>query len=514
MTLRKFRQADWDEPLIFELSHKGRIGFLPPKAEPEVVDAVDEVEELIPSGMLREKPPALPEVSEVDVLRHYIHLSQMNYGVNSGIIYPLGSCTMKYNPIINEVLASHPRMLGAHPDQDPSTVQGVLEFMYNLKQGYLQVTGMDDATLQPAAGAHGEWTGIMLIRAYHKYRGELGNRTEIIIPDSAHGTNPASAAMGGFQTVEVLSGEDGCVDIDALKAVAGEKTAGLMLTNPNTLGIFDNKIAEISKIVHEVGGLMYYDGANLNAIMGKCRPGDMGFDVVHVNLHKTFATPHGGGGPGSGPVGVKSHLAGFLPVPTIEEKNGVYSLNYDKPKSIGKVHGYYGNVNVMLKAYAYMLTLGGTGLREASELSVLNSNYIARKLKDTRGLSLPYSPEKPRMHEAVLSAAKMNEETGVRALNIAKRLLDYGIHAPTIYFPMIVHEALMIEPTETESVEVLDDFIDAVKKISEMAYSKPEEVLKAPMNTVVGKLDEPRAAHPKTICLSWRRYCSLLGQGE
>lgn len=504
MSMRRFRQADWHEPVIFELGSEDRVGFTVPPIEPELRDAVDDVSNLVPAGMLRSKLPELPEVSEIEVLRHYIHLSQTNYGVSSGVFYPLGSCTMKYSPVVNEVIAGHPKVTGIHPDQDEASVQGILEILYRLKMGYLEVTGMDDASLQPAAGAHGEYTGILIIRAYHADRGELESRTEIIIPDSAHGTNPASAIMGGFKTVEVLSDEDGGVDLEALKSVAGPRTAGLMLTNPNTLGIFDRNIAEIAKIVHKVGGLMYYDGANLNAIMGKCRPGDMGFDIVHVNLHKTFSTPHGGGGPGSGPVGVKSYLADFLPVPTVEEADGVYRLSWDKPKTIGRVHGYHGNVGPMLKAYAYMLTLGGRGLKEASELAVLNSNYIAQKLKGVRGLSLPYGVGKPRMHEAVLSATKMAEETGVRALNVSKKLLDYGLHAPTTYFPLIVPEALMIEPTETEPLEALDEFIGAVKEISGLAYSKPEEVLSAPHNTTVGRLDEPRAAHPKTMCLSWR----------
>lgn len=504
MNMRHFRQADWQEPIIFELGREDRVGFTVPPVEPELRDAVADVSELVPAGMLRSRLPELPEVSEIEVLRHYIHLSQMNYGVSSGVFYPLGSCTMKYSPVVNEVLAGHPKITGIHPDQDEASVQGILEVLYRLKMGYLEVTGMDDASLQPAAGAHGEYTGILIIRAYHADRGELESRTEIIIPDSAHGTNPASAIMGGFKTVEVPSDEDGGVDLEALKSVVGPRTAGLMLTNPNTLGIFDRNIAEIARIVHEVGGLMYYDGANLNAIMGKCRPGDMGFDIVHVNLHKTFSTPHGGGGPGSGPVGVKSYLADFLPVPTVEEADGVYRLGWDRPKTIGRVHGYHGNVGPMLRAYAYMLTLGGRGLKEASELAVLNSNYIAQKLKDVRGLSLPYGVGKPRMHEAVISATKMAEETGVRALNVSKKLLDFGIHAPTTYFPLIVPEALMIEPTETEPLEALDEFIEAVKEISRLAYSKPEEVLGAPHNTTVGRLDEPRAAHPKTMCLSWR----------
>jgi glycine dehydrogenase subunit 2 len=508
MTLRRFKQADWDEPLIFELGMEDRVGFTVPSVEPELRDAIDDISELVPTDMLRTKPPALPEVSEVELLKHFIRLSQMNYGVSSGVFYPLGSCTMKYNPIINEVLAGHPKLTEIHPDQEEATVQGVLECLYKLKRGLLEITGMDDASLQPVAGAHGEYLGNLIMRAYHADRGELDSRTEIIIPDSAHGTNPASAMMAGFKTVEVPSNENGGIDIEALESVVGPKIAGLMLTNPNTLGIFDSNIAEIAKIVHRVGGLMYYDGANLNAIMGKCRPGDMGFDIVHVNLHKTFSTPHGGGGPGSGPVGVKSFLSDFLPVPTVEESDGVYSLSWERSKTIGKIHGYNGNVGPMLKAYTYMLTLGGEGLKEASEIAVLNSNYIAYKLKDVRGLSLPYAEDKPRMHEAVISAAEMDAETGVRALNVSKKLLDYGIHAPTTYFPLIVPEALMIEPTETEPLEALDEFIEAVKEISNLAYSKPDEVLGAPNNTVVGRLDEPRAAHPKTMCLSWRTYRS------
>ena len=509
MKMRNYTQANWEEPLIFEMGFDDRVGFAVPSAEPELQDTVGDISELVPSGMIREKPAGLPQVSEIEVLRHYIRLSQMNYGVNAGIIYPLGSCTMKYNPIINEVLASHPKILGIHPEQDPATVQGTLEILYKMNRDFLEITGMEEGTLQPAAGAHGEYTGILLIRAYHEDHGEAEQRSEIIIPDSAHGTNPASAMMARYKTVEVLSNEDGGVDIEALKAVVGPNTAGLMLTNPNTLGIFDSNIHLIADIVHDVGGLMYYDGANLNAVMGICRPGDMGFDVVHVNLHKTFATPHGGGGPGSGPVGTSALLADYLPVPIIEEDGGVYSLNWDRPKSIGKVHGYHGNVNVVLKAYAFVAALGGEGLKEASELAVLNSNYIAAKLKGVKGLTLPYGEGKPRMHESVFSATKMSEETGVRALNVSKKLLDYGIHSPTTYFPLIIDEALMIEPTESEPLEAMDEFIEAMKQVSELAYSNPEEVLSAPKNTAIGRLDEPRAAHPKTICLSWHTYCNM-----
>lgn len=507
--MRKYEQADWEEPLIFEMSHEGRIGFNIPHLEPEVGDSVMGVEELIPINLQRDEPPGLPEISEVEVLRHFVHLSQMNYGVNSGRFYPLGSCTMKYNPVINEVIAGNPLMTEIHPYQDVETVQGTLEMMYNLKQHLKEITGMDDATLQPAAGAHGEWTGIMLMRAYHEDHGEGEQRNEIIIPDSAHGTNPASAIMAGYKTVEIPSNDEGGVDLEALKTVAGENTVGLMLTNPNTLGIFDNQIKEISEIVHKAGGLMYYDGANLNAIMGKCRPGDMGFDVVHVNLHKTFSTPHGGGGPGSGPVGCKEFLSQYLPEPTVEKTDQGYILDYDRPKTIGKMHGFFGNVGVMLKAYIYILTMGPRGLREASELAVLNCNYIASKLKEVKGFTLPYAPEKPRMHECVFSASEMDNDTGVRALNVSKKLLDYGLHSPTTYFPLIVDEALMIEPTESEGKETLDAFVKALKEISDQAYSNPEEVLSAPHTTTVRKLDEARAAHPRTICLSWKKYCSL-----
>ncbi|MBS7651601.1 MAG: aminomethyl-transferring glycine dehydrogenase subunit GcvPB [Candidatus Bathyarchaeia archaeon] len=504
MRLRRFRQADWDEPLIFELGCEGRVGSSVPAVEPEVRDEVGEIEDLIPANMLREEPPRLPEASEVEVLRHYIHLSQMNYGVNSSGMYPLGSCTMKYNPVINEALASNPALTEVHPDQDDVTVQGILELLYRLKIWLQELTGMDDGSLEPAAGAQGEFLGNLIMRAYHADRGELERRREVIIPDSAHGTNPASAAMAGFKVVEVPSGEDGCVDLEALESVVGEETAGLMLTNPNTLGIFESRISEISEIVHRAGGLMYYDGANLNALMGRCRPGDMGFDIVHLNLHKTFSTPHGGGGPGSGPVLVKAFLSDYLPVPVVVYRDGLYRLSYDRPKTVGKVHGYYGNISPILKAYAYILSMGGEGLREASEIAVLNSNYLAQRLKDVRGLSLPYAPGVPRKHEFVLSASKMAEETGVRALHIAKRLLDYGIHAPTIYFPLIVPEALMIEPTETEPLEALDHLVEAFEEISSLAYSKPGEVQASPRNTTVGRLDDVKASHPRTMCLSYR----------
>lgn len=512
MSSRIYRQARWGEPLIFELSGEGKVGSAVPEAEEEIRDVVGDIEEFIPGFLIRTEPPQLPKVSEVEVVKHFIHLSQMNYGVNSGGFYPLGSCTMKYNPVINEMAASNPRLLSAHPYQEVSTVQGILEIMYKLKIWLMGLTGMDDMSLQPAAGAQGEFLGNLLISAYHKSRGALERRTEIIVPDSAHGTNPASARMAGFDVVTIPSSEKGCVDLEALEGAVSDRTAGLMLTNPNTLGIFESHIEEISEIVHEAGGLLYYDGANFNAILGKCRPGDMGFDIVHLNLHKTFSTPHGGGGPGSGPVGVKGFLAGFLPIPVVVYDGERYSLDYHRPHTVGKVKAFYGNTSTMVRAFAYLLSLGLEGLREVAELSVLNSNYLAKKLSRLHGLRLPYAAGKPRKHEFVLSASTLRRETGVRALDVAKRLLDYGIHSPTVYFPLIVEEALMIEPTETVPLGELDRFVEALKEISELAYSRPEEVKGAPRNTAIGRLDEARAAHPKTLCLSWRRYKRLEGE--
>jgi len=500
-----FKQANWNEPLIFNLGRKGRRGHVPPKVEEEIRIVVGDVSVLVPENMRRKTRLRLPELSEVEVVRHFTRLAQMNYGVDSGL-YPLGSCTMKYNPKINELIANLPAMNMVHPNQDESTVQGILEILCRLKRWLAEITGTYEVCLQPAAGAHGEFLGTLLMRTYHRLNGENEKRREVIVPDSAHGTNPASAAMAGFNVVIVPSDEEGCVDIEALKAAVSEGTAGLMLTNPNTLGIFEKNIEEIARIVHEAGGLLYYDGANLNAILGKVRPGDMGFDIVHMNIHKTFGTPHGGGGPGAGPVGVSEKLAKFLPVPRIVFDEGHYHLDYDQPHSVGKIRSFYGNVAVLLKAYAYILSLGFEGLKEVAEVSVLNTNYLAKKLRKIKGLTLPYDSEKPRKHECVLSAKPLKQETGVSALNIAKRLLDYGLHAPTIYFPLIVDEALMIEPTETFEKEELDRFVEAMRKICEEAYTKPEIVLKAPHNTAISRLDEVKASHPKTMTLSWCMY--------
>ncbi|MCD6558319.1 MAG: aminomethyl-transferring glycine dehydrogenase subunit GcvPB [Palaeococcus sp.] len=495
-----FKQARWDEPLIFELGGRGRVSFTLP-------EAIEDIDVQIPEGLKRGSLE-LPELSEPEVVKHYTRLSEMNYGVDSGI-YPLGSCTMKYNPKINEELAGHPKVTYVHPYQDERTVQGALQIMWELEQWLKEVTGMDRFTLQPAAGANGEFTGVMIIRAYHLDRGDT-KRDEIIVPDSAHGTNPASAAMAGFKVIEIPSNEQGMVDLEALRSAVSERTAGLMLTNPNTLGIFEEDILEIAKIVHDAGGLLYYDGANLNGILGKVRPGDMGFDVVHINLHKTFSTPHGGGGPGAGPVGVKDFLKDYLPVPVVDYDGEKYYLNYDLPKSIGKVKEFYGNFGVLVKALTYLKIMGRQGLKEASEIAVLNANYLGKKLKGTKGYELPH--KELRKHEVVFSAEPMKRDTGVKALDVAKRLLDHGLHAPTIYFPLIVHEALMIEPTEGVTKEELDAYVDALKRISEEAYSNPELVKSAPHNTAVRRVDDVLAT--KRPVITWRMYRKLKEKGE
>ncbi len=463
--------------LIFDYSKEGRKAYSLPHP-------IEDTKIKIPEKLKR-KTLDLPEVSEIDIARHFIKLSQKNYGVDSGF-YPLGSCTMKYNPKINEEIASWEKVTDIHPYQDESTVQGALEIMYKLGKALCEIAGVDNITLQPAAGAHGEYTGIKIIEKYLKTKGF--DKNEIIVPDSAHGTNPASSAMADFRVVEIPSNEKGCVDLDALHEAVNEKTAGLMLTNPNTLGIFEENIKEISEIIHDAKGLLYYDGANLNALMGFVKPGNMGFDLVHFNLHKTFSTPHGGGGPGSGPVGVKEFLKEYLPHPIVEYDGKKYYLKHDLKNSIGKIKGFYGNFGVIVKAYAYILTMGNS-LKKVSEIAVLNANYIAQKLKDL--YELPYS--ELRKHEIVLSCEKIKKDTGVTALDISKRILDYGMHAPTIYFPLIVKEALMIEPTETESKEELDKFIDIMRKIHRECYEDPEIVKSAPHNTEIKRLDTVKA---------------------
>ena len=480
-----------DKALIFEISRPGRKAYSLP-----VCDVPEEkIEELIPKDLLRSTSLKLPELSELDAVRHFTQLSQRNYGVDSGF-YPLGSCTMKYNPKVNEEISRFDGFTKIHPYQPEDSVQGSLELMYLMDGMLSEITGMERVTLQPAAGAHGEMTGLMIIKAYHNHRGDK-KRTKIVIPDAAHGTNPASAALAGFDVLVVKSNERGGLDVEALKALMSHEIAGLMLTNPNTLGLFEENIQEIADIVHKAGGLLYYDGANANAILGITRPGDMGFDVVHLNLHKTFSTPHGGGGPGSGPVGVRKDLVEFLPSPVIEFNNGKYFMDYDRPLSIGKVKAFYGNFNVVVKAFAYILSMGGQGLREVSESAVLNANYIGQKLKDL--YILPY--DRICMHECVLSGQKQKDK-GVSTLDIAKRLLDFGYHPPTIYFPLIVSEALMIEPTESESKETLDIFIDVLRGIAEEVDRDPDVIRSAPHNTVVGRLDEVLAA--RSPVLRWK----------
>lgn len=471
------------DKLIFELSKEGRTAYRLPEIDVEKTD----LKELIPEEYLSEKEIDFPEVSEVDIIRHYTNLANKNYGVDTGF-YPLGSCTMKYNPKINEDMARLDGFVNIHPHQPEGTVQGALKLMYELDEALCEIAGMDKMTLQPAAGAHGELTGLMLINAYHEKRGD-SKRTKIIVPDSAHGTNPASTAMAGFDAVEVKSTEEGLVDIDSLKEVLSDEIAGFMLTNPNTLGLFEKEIKEIADLVHDCGGLLYYDGANANAIMGITRPGDMGFDVVHLNLHKTFSTPHGGGGPGSGPVGVKKSLIEFLPVPVVEREEDRYFLNYDYPNSIGKVKDFYGHFNVLVKTYSYILNMGKDGLRKASEVAVLNSNYLMSQLKEDYYLPIDTIYK----HEFVLGGLK-DKNIEVKTLDIAKRLLDFGFHPPTVYFPLIVNEALMIEPTETESKETLDEFVTALKQIAKEAKENPEILKEAPHNTPVRRIDETKAA--------------------
>ncbi|MBM7633676.1 aminomethyl-transferring glycine dehydrogenase subunit GcvPB [Geomicrobium sediminis] len=472
-----------EQPLIFELSRKGRKGdSLPELDVPDV-----SVEELLEDSYIRKEEAKLPEVSELQLVRHYTALSNRNFGVDSGF-YPLGSCTMKYNPKVNEVVARMPGLSHIHPYQPEEQVQGALELMHELQESLAEMTGMKEVTLQSAAGAQGEWTGLMMIRAFHEANGDV-ERTKVIVPDSAHGTNPASASVAGFDSVTVRTDERGLVDLDHLREVVGKDTAALMLTNPNTLGLFEEDIVQMAEIIHSAGGKLYYDGANSNAILDKARPGDMGFDVVHLNLHKTFTGPHGGGGPGSGPVGVKEDLVPFLPKPLLIKKEEQYTWDYDRPQSIGRVKPFYGNFGINVRAYSYIRTMGLEGLKQVSEDAVLNANYLMKRLEPY--YDVPYSQYCK--HEFVVSA-KRQKDQGVRALDIAKRLLDYGYHPPTMYFPLNVEECMMIEPTETESKETLDEFADALIAISKEVEENPDYVLEAPHHTVVSRLDETTAA--------------------
>ena len=470
--------------LIFEISEQGK--------RCATIRTPDVKSAKLNNKYLRAQKPELPEVSEVDFARHYTALSRRAFGVDTGF-YPLGSCTMKYNPKINEDVAALEGFTRIHPLQSESTVQGALEVMETLS-GYLaEITGMDAVTLQPNAGAHGEYTGLLLIAEYHAARKDF-KRTKVIVPDSAHGTNPASAVMAGFEIINVPSDDKKGVDIEALKAVVGDDTAALMLTNPTTLGLFEKNIKEISKIIHDAGGLLYYDGANLNAVMGVVRPGDMGFDVVHLNLHKTFSTPHGGGGPGSGPVGCKKALAPFLPNPAVVKTDKGYKFANGK-NSIGKVASFYGNFGVYVRALAYIVTLGAEGIKSAAQHAVLNANYLKVNIEDL------YPTEKGRhcMHEFVVSMQDLKDKTGVSAMDIAKTMIDRGYHPPTMYFPLIIHEALMFEPTETENKRTLDEVIAALREIYEEAFKDPEYMKAAPHHAQIGRPDEVKAARQPIV---------------
>ena len=470
-----------ERKLLIERSAEGKQSLALPACDvPE-----HPIDHLIPKEHLRSQECGLPEVSEPEVVRHYVNLSTLNHHVDKDF-YPLGSCTMKYNPKINEAVAASPCLSEVHPFQEESTIQSALKIYHDVEQYLCAITGMKRFTLQPAAGSHGELCGVMLMRAYHKEKGN--HKTTILIPDSAHGTNPASVHLGGYKAVTVKSTLEGLVDIDDLKAKLNDEVAGFMLTNPNTLGVFEKNVLVISDLIHSVDGLMYMDGANMNALLGQVKTADMNFDITHLNLHKTFSTPHGGGGPGSGPIGVVDKLIPYLPVPMIEKKDDHYALEFDKPKSIGKVIGFWGNYSVIVKTWVYIRMLGAEGLKDVSKHAIINSNYIRASLKDV--YDLPFTS--PTMHECVFSGDRQKAQ-GVRTLDIAKRMLDYGVHAPTIYFPLIVHEALMMEPTETESKESLDHFIEIMRTIAEEAKNDPGLVTSAPQKTPVKRLDEVKA---------------------
>jgi glycine dehydrogenase subunit 2 len=479
---------------IFQKGAPGRRAFVCPEID---VPAV-EVGELLPERFRRAEPPRLPEVSEPEIVRHYVGISKRNFDLDSGF-YPLGSCTMKHNPRLHERVAALPGHARLHPLQDPQRAQGALELMWNLQGALAEISGLPHVSLQPSAGSHGELAGVLLTRAYHEDRGE--SRHKVLTPDTAHGTNPATVTMAGLEVVKVATNADGGVDVEDLRAKADEDVACLMLTNPNTLGLFDPNIVEIAEIVHGVGATLYYDGANLNAVMGLSRPGDMGFDIVHFNLHKSFTQPHGGGGPGSGPIAVSERVAPFLPVPVVaKDDEGAFDLAYDRPKSIGRLRGFHGNYGCFVRSYAYICSLGGDGLKDASEAAVLNANYLLARLKE-EGVAeqLPLAYGELCMHEFVLSGGPMKRTLKIKTLDLAKRLLDFGFHPPTVYFPLLVEEALMVEPTETETKETLDAFADAIAAILREAAENPEIAHSAPYSTPVRRLDEVAAAKNPVI---------------
>ena len=488
-----------DTITIFERSREGRRAFVAPAPEEEVPEVA--VEELLPEAAIRSRPAELPEISEPELVRHYTTLSSKNFHLDEGF-YPLGSCTMKHNPKLHERVAALPGHARLHPLQDPEYAQGALELMWRLQGALSEVAGLPHVSLQPSAGSHGELAGLLLTRAYHADRGE--ERRKVLTPDTAHGTNPATVTMAGYEVVKVGTSEDGGVDLDDLRAKSDEDVACLMLTNPNTLGLFDTNIEEISKIVHDVGATLYYDGANLNAVMGLARPGDMGFDIVHFNLHKTFTQPHGGGGPGAGPIACSDRIEPFLPVPqVVQSADGAFDLDHDRPKSIGKLRGFQGNFGVFVRTYAYICSLGGDGLKDVSQTAVLNANYL-KALLAAEGVAeyLPIAFDRTCMHEFVLSGSGAKEKLGVRTLDIAKRMLDHRVHPPTVYFPLLVEEALMVEPTETETKERLDAFAAVVREILEEAAEDPEIAKTAPHTAPVRRLDEAGAA--KRPVVRWR----------
>lgn len=479
-----------DFPTIFERSRKGRKGCKPPVCDVPVAS----LDSLLGAQNVRSDAAQLPEVSELDAVRHFTNLSHRNYGIDTGF-YPLGSCTMKYNPRVNEAAAANPAFASAHPMQPAETVQGCLQVIHDLQTWMAETTGFDTATMQPPAGASGELLCLLIIRAYHQSRGE-GHRNIVLVPDSAHGTNPASAARAGYTVKSIKTNDRGGTDIEDLKSALGPNVAAMMLTNPNTIGLFEENISEICSLLHSCGAQVFCDGANMNAMVGVTRPGDMGFDCMHLNLHKTFSTPHGGGGPGCGCIGVKNHLEPFLPVPIVVQKAGKYDLDYDRPQSVGRVHTWYGNFLMNVRAWAYVRAYGKEGLRNIAEYSVLNANYVEARIKH----EFPPAFDRICKHECVLSATPQ-KKLGVRALDISKRLIDYGFHPPTNYFPLIVPEALMIEPTETESKETLDAFCDTMLKIAEEARTNPDLLHNAPQNSPVGRLDEAWAA--KNLDVRW-----------
>ncbi len=502
----RYHQARWTEghdklePLVFEKGREGRKGYS--------IDAEPPMDSQIPEELRREELD-LPELSEPEVVRHYTRLSQMNYGIDSGIC-PLGSSTMKYNPKFFEKFVYMDEASKLHPHQPKGTTQGALEIMYRLEGLLEEISGMDRVSLQPAAGAHGEFLGMLIVKAFHEDRGEGEERNEVLVPDSAHGTNPVSAAMSGYKVVEIPSNDRGRVDLDALKSVVSRRTAAMMMTNPNTLGVFEDEIGEIVDTVREVGGLLFYDGANLNGILGKVRPGDMGFDLAQFNIHKTFAAPHGGGGPAAGPLGVKERLSEFLP-PQVEhdEEEDRYYIGERGENSVGKVQAFHGNFPVLLKAYAYILSMGSTGLREASETAVLNANYVRHRLLEAGSYDLPYGKDTPCKHETVFSAEPLKSKYGVTARDVTKSLLDYGVHAPTHYFPPIVPESIMIEPTESEPRGEIDKLIDAMEEIADRASENPESLRETPTRTAIGRIDEERVSEEPV--LSWKMYLERKG---